>query len=324
MKVSILVPIYKVAPFIRMCAEALMQQTYADVEYIFVDDCSPDESVSILENVIARHPERKAKVQIVRHEQNRGLGAARLTGLEHATGEAIMFVDSDDSLSVDFVEQLVRCMEATGADMVDAPYALWDGEKTSSLIQPFAGRTDVYLRLLLCHNMESPHIWGRLYRRRLFTDHHIQPVEGIDYGEDLAVVPRLLYHARRACVDRGYYLYRTGNATSYTHTISERAHQSFLRANQLIFDFFLSKADAQKYSVALRMGFVDLYRHAARFRLSNNEINQMGDFWKACPGTRLCIWLYKKGCYPLATACYLLSRRVYREWLLLSNACAKN
>lgn len=316
MKVSILVPIYGVESYIAVCAQALFSQTYRQLEYIFVDDCTPDASVECLQRVLQQFPERKEQVQILHHEKNRGLGAARLTALQKATGDAVMFVDSDDSLSLDLVERMVERMQQTDCDIVDAPHALWNGTEETAQVPPFSGSTENYLRLMLCHNMESPHIWGRLYRRQLFVEHDIWPVEGIDYGEDLAVVPRLMYYGSRAVVGEGKYLYREDNRQSYTHTISQRAHQSFLRANRLLFDFFLEKADSGKYLIALRMGFVDLYRHAARFHLPMTDIDQLGTFWRRCPGSRLCVWLYQKGCYRLATTLYLISRRCYREWIL--------
>ena len=86
-KVSVISPFNKVAPFIERCAESLLGQTLQDVEFIFVDDASPDESRSILERVLAKYPERNAR--IVTHEINKGLPAARNTGLETATGEFI-------------------------------------------------------------------------------------------------------------------------------------------------------------------------------------------------------------------------------------------
>ena len=79
MKVSILVPIYGVEKYIEQCAISLFSQTYEDVEYIFVNDCTPDNSISILEKVLANYPERKSQTKIINHPENRGLGAGRKT-----------------------------------------------------------------------------------------------------------------------------------------------------------------------------------------------------------------------------------------------------
>lgn len=318
MKVSILVPIYGVENYIGECVRSLMEQTYEDLEYIFVNDCSPDSSIAKLQETIGEYPSRQAQVKIVHHAVNRGLGAARLTAMQHATGDCLMHVDSDDLIPPYAVTALVKKMEQTGADVVDGGYAHYEQGNVTNTFKPFKGPTEHYLKRMLCHNVESNRIWGRLYRRSLFEEHDIYPIEGIDYGEDLALVSRLLYFARRATTDEVCYYYRMDNRTSYSHTISEKANTSFLRANRLIFDFFNAAPDARQYQVALRMGYVDLYRHARRFRLSMDNLDEMGDFWRKCFGTRLCVRLYRqKGCYRLANFCYLNSRRIYLVCLRL-------
>ena len=80
-KVSIIIPIYGVELFIERCAISLFEQTLDDIEYIFVDDCTMDKSVQILQGIIAKYPQRKDNVFIIRHEKNKGLASARKTGL---------------------------------------------------------------------------------------------------------------------------------------------------------------------------------------------------------------------------------------------------
>ncbi|MDE6509077.1 MAG: glycosyltransferase, partial [Muribaculaceae bacterium] len=86
-KVSVIAPVYGVESFIGRAVESMMAQTLDDVEFIFVDDCTPDGSVSVLRDVVVRYPERQ--VRILRHDVNRGLPAARNTGLDVARGEYI-------------------------------------------------------------------------------------------------------------------------------------------------------------------------------------------------------------------------------------------
>ena len=103
MKVSILVPVYGVEKYIGQCAETLFSQTYDDIEYVFVDDCTPDDSIQVLRQVLSAYPQRTNQVSIIRHDHNRGLGAARKTAFEASTGEFVMNVDSDDYLAQDAV-----------------------------------------------------------------------------------------------------------------------------------------------------------------------------------------------------------------------------
>ena len=88
--VSLLVPIYGVEKFIEKCAVSLFEQTYSNIEYVFVDDCTPDNSISVLRDIIAEYPGRKSKVRILHHEYNRGLAAARKTSIENADVEDVM------------------------------------------------------------------------------------------------------------------------------------------------------------------------------------------------------------------------------------------
>ncbi|MDE6582169.1 MAG: glycosyltransferase [Duncaniella sp.] len=88
---SVLIPVYGVEKYMARCAESLFNQSIGEgIEYIFVDDRSPDGSVAVLETVVARYPGRKEQVTVVHHEKNQGLAGARLTGLKHARGKYII------------------------------------------------------------------------------------------------------------------------------------------------------------------------------------------------------------------------------------------
>ena len=117
-KVSIIVPIFKVEAYIADCARSVLGQSYPDIEFIFVDDGSPDRSVEILESLI-RHefPARKQQVILLR-KPNGGLPQARLSGLAAASGDYILHVDSDDWIEADAAEKLVGKAESEDADVV--------------------------------------------------------------------------------------------------------------------------------------------------------------------------------------------------------------
>ena len=92
-KVSVIVPIYKVASFLEKCVLSLFEQTLNDVEFIFVDDASPDNSMEILQSCIEKYPLLKKSIKILRHECNKGLPSARNTGLSVASGKYIFHCD---------------------------------------------------------------------------------------------------------------------------------------------------------------------------------------------------------------------------------------
>ena len=115
-KVSILVPVYGVEKYIERCARSLFEQTYDNIEYIFVDDCTKDRSIVILQKVLEGYPNRKNQVKILHHEKNRGLSAARNTALDASTGDYLMHVDSDDYLRKDAVLLLQRIIKKLISD----------------------------------------------------------------------------------------------------------------------------------------------------------------------------------------------------------------
>ena len=112
MKVSIIIPVYNVAKYIERCLLSVLNQTWPDLEVILVNDCTPDNSMEIVRRVVASHP-RGAVVRCLEHEENRGLSAARNTGISASVGDYLYFLDSDDYISA---RAFGRCSgaEATG------------------------------------------------------------------------------------------------------------------------------------------------------------------------------------------------------------------
>ena len=108
MKISIIVPVYNVEQYIKECFDSIAAQTYkGDIECIFVDDCGQDKSVEILENMIADY-QGGISFSIIHHEHNKGLSGARNTGINHATGDYLYFLDSDDSIIPNTIESMVK------------------------------------------------------------------------------------------------------------------------------------------------------------------------------------------------------------------------
>ncbi len=203
--VSILTPVYGVEKYIEQCARSLFGQSYAQIEYIFVDDCTPDRSISILESLIQEYPERASQIRIIHHEKNRGVGSGKQNALMAAHGDYIMFVDSDDFLPENAVEKLIEKTKGqTGltentqgqADLIDGSYCEWNSGKASEPQRPFTENGEVFLKMLICQNIITNRLWGRLYRRQMIMEHEIFFEEGINYAEDLLECPiSLSFHS---------------------------------------------------------------------------------------------------------------------------------
>ena len=116
--VSILIPVYQVEDYIERCARSAFEQTYQNLEFVFVDDGSTDSSIYVLKSVINDYPDLKDHIRIIRHPENRGLAAARNTAIKSCHGDFVMHVDSDDWLEPDAAELLVRRQQETEADII--------------------------------------------------------------------------------------------------------------------------------------------------------------------------------------------------------------
>jgi len=245
--ISICVPIYGVEKYIERCARSLFAQTYSDVEYIFVDDCGKDQSVEILNRVIAEYPEKK--VQLLRHEQNRGLAAARNTAVAAAKGDFIMHLDSDDWLEPDAVEILMTRQQETSADIVSGNALAHYADHEEELVEPdYASVEDMVhqtIKLTLDHV-----VWRRVIRKSLYDEHAICTVEGVNIGEDHHTLPRLVYYAKAiAKVDKVVYHYNCVNENSYmqakaAESFNAKRYRNDRDSINMLLDFFAYKDES--------------------------------------------------------------------------------
>ena len=117
-KVSVIIPVYNVEKYMEKCCRSLFGQTLENMEFIFVDDCTPDNSISVIESVLQEYPQRKSQVKITHHDKNRGLPSARNTGLGLAQGNYIIHCDSDDWVAPFMYEKMYARAVAENADIV--------------------------------------------------------------------------------------------------------------------------------------------------------------------------------------------------------------
>ena len=215
LKVTILVPIYNVEQYIERCARSLFEQTYNDIEYVFVDDCSPDKSIELLQGVLKEYPKRERHVRIIKHEKNRGLAAARNTAVENCETDFMMHVDSDDWIEKDTVAKLVERQIKTNADIVTGQAITHNPKYVSIMERPSFYEKDDFVEDMIKPTIHHT-IWGRLIRASLYKDNSIKAKEGVNIGEDLQVMPLLVYHSKKyASIQDIIYHYDKTNENSY-------------------------------------------------------------------------------------------------------------
>lgn len=214
-KVSVIIPIYKVEAFIERCATTLMEQTLREVEYIFVDDATPDQSVRILEKVISCYPERKNHVHIIHHKENKGLPAARNTGLSIASGKYVFHCDSDDYLERDMLDIMVGEAERANADYVWCDYFLSYEKKERYMKQPGYTSSNDALKGIL-KGMMKYNVWNKIVRRSLYIENNILFPDGYGLGEDMTMIKLLASSKKVVYVSRPLYHYVQYNSSSFT------------------------------------------------------------------------------------------------------------
>ena len=264
-KVSIIVPIYGVERYIERCAVSLFEQTYPNIEYVFVNDATPDKSIDILEQVITRYHSRQKDVRIITHLKNKGISATRNTGLLATTGDYIFYVDSDDYLAHEAISHLVNHAEKTKADIVlfDTNIITLKGIRIARV--RFENK-EHYIKNLLQHTEKCAH-WNKFYRGNFYKSTGILADEAVRLADDYAVTPRLVHEAQRIVIyHEALYCYEMTNQSSYVHNLKRTAIESQHMADQILVEYFTHIPDAPLYedivSVLPQRSMVSLIKNA--------------------------------------------------------------
>ncbi len=201
---SVLVPVYKVEPYIRACLDSVLSQADAGVEIVVVDDASPDRSMDVVRQLQQVHPDR---IRCLVHPVNRGLSAARNTALDAARGDHVWFLDSDDVLMPGAIAQLREVLERDAPDLVLCDFRLLRERfglrhrlRGELHRRSFAGRPGVSTdrSVLLAGLLEGRqlHAWSKIATLEAWRG--VRFPEGRCF-EDIAVIPALVAGVRRWC-----------------------------------------------------------------------------------------------------------------------------
>ena len=204
--VSILVPIYNVEQHLGKCLDSIFSQTYKNLEYVFVDDCSTDNSLDVLATSLAKHNIPNEKATIIKHKANEGIAVSRNDCIKNAHGEYVQFIDSDDWIEPNMTEELVNASKEATVDIVSCCYQRnYLNAPTTYFKDPFSDSCFDNLKLTIDFTV-SPVLWKLLIRRSLFEKFDIPP--HIDVGEDYIISIKLFHFANSfSFVDKYLYHY---------------------------------------------------------------------------------------------------------------------
>lgn len=239
--ISIVIPVYNVAAYVGRCTRSLMEQTFPDLEYIFVDDGSTDNSITEIEKVLDYYPKRRQNVHIIRMDCNSGVSSARNRGILEAKGEFIGFCDSDDWIDPDMYESLYRASKEHDADVVLSDFFLEkeDGQKYYQVASNQGSK--IYFLKKYLGSQWTP-VYNIIVDKDLLIRNHLLFPEGISMCEDLHFTARMLYYSENPVnVHRAFYHYDMTRGDSAIHDICDTKSQHQLWSYLDLVSFFREK-----------------------------------------------------------------------------------
>ena len=227
--ISVIVPVYGVEDYISQFADSAFSQTYQNIEYIFVNDGTKDNSIEILRSIISeKYSHWTDRVKIIEKE-NAGLPSARRDGLLHATGDYVWHVDPDDWLEPDAVESIVNSIKETGSDLITFGfYKEYNHRSTVKIGRHYRPNAQKeYLWDIFNHNSYSC-VWNKCVKRSLYLDDRLV-FPKYSYAEDTFLTTQLVgLSSCLAFLDKPLYHYRKTNPNAITRQNLGRRHKEYV------------------------------------------------------------------------------------------------
>lgn len=227
--ISIILPIYNMQNYIAECLESVINQTYKDIEIICVNDFSMDNSMTI----VKEYAKQDSRIKIVNNEKNRGLGGARNAGLDVATGEYIIFVDTDDKMMPDMAEKLYNCITENKSDMVFCDVMLLGNDYLQKPYKPFhdltliSNRTFYPQKQMWAFVNMWPSAWNKIYKKSIIDKYNIRCHENILYEDHTFYYEYLFASEKVSYLPEALYVYRHERSDSIMKEVSPRILEIF-------------------------------------------------------------------------------------------------
>ena len=226
--VTVIVPVYKTRAYLHQCVDSVLSQTYEDIEVILVDDGSPDECPAICD----AYASKDKRIRVI-HKENEGAALARKVGLEAATGEYVLFVDSDDWLDTDTISECVSTVLSDNTDCIMFGYVREYPQKstpTSLSEDSFSydqtmSEEQIHRRIVgpITEELQNPQkldsmspVWGKLYRLSTAKNGRILSERIVGTSEDTIFNLYALDGCKISYINKCFYHYRKSNAQSIT------------------------------------------------------------------------------------------------------------
>ena len=273
---------FNIEDCIQKAIESVLNSTYKDIELILVEDCSTDNTLSVINEYVAKD----ARVKLVKHDVNLGAGQSRRDGIEASTGEYIITVDGDDEITPTFIADLVDKAKDTDADIVSGGITIKDSDEDYTKTQSWGNRISIGHQKFTDYNKQRViFLNNKIVRKSLYATKE-EREKGIKnkvvycnrrYCEDTPTIIPLLYYANKVayCDNVGYvYNMRATSLTHKTDLFVQNIYKALCAVD--VIEFFKGKADYQQYMNAEELA---KFMYIARTNISDVNINKYASEW---------------------------------------------
>ncbi len=233
--VSLVVPVYKVEPYLDKALQSIEKQDFKDFEVIIVNDGSPDNCQQIIDRFVHKNPYFTCILQ-----ENKGLGEARNTGIRRAKGKYIMFMDSDDFIASNFISRMYETITSADADIACCECTYFFSPSGTKYNLPFGhntvlSREDALKRLM--RDISVHHFaWNKIYKLSLFIENQIFYPSIL--FEDIATTSRLFLHCKKIAFIREHLYFYVQRSGSIMSNINYRRQQDLINALAIIHSYY--------------------------------------------------------------------------------------
>jgi glycosyltransferase involved in cell wall biosynthesis len=297
MKLSIILPVYNVEKYIAKCINSILNIPDNNFELIIVDDCGKDNSIAIAQNILKN---TNIIYQVIKHSQNSGLAIARNTGLKHASGEYIYFLDSDDYIDSDLFYTFFNQGYKSQSDILIGDYFF---VKDTGIIKNTSIKEEIFTLngpnfFKKYYNKSGTVIWRHIYKHNFLKSNKLT-FSNLRFQEDSEFSPRALYKAKTITyIPTAFYYYRIRNDSLMTVDYNSQRFYDNLKVVNYLYDFVKQENIQSTYKQAFynQANATFLYNIAAyakRYRLSSQENEEIQKFLIRMHPTKIRIFLLK-------------------------------
>ncbi len=268
-KISVIIPIYNVEPYLARCLDSVCNQTLKDIEIICINDCSLDNSLAILKD----YANKDSRIKIIDFKENKGVSIARNTGIKEAKGEYLAFVDSDDFIDLNFCESLYNIAIEENADMAkcECITRFLDKKEEKSKLNSLIKEKGKYFFM---HEW-----WCAIYKRDMIIENSLFLPENMDLGEDIVFLNACVLKANKlALVEEVYYHYIRVEESLNSNKLTIKRIKSALLACNII----LKELDVTSLCLDNNSLYASLYDQRLNYILALSFQNDLEEAKKLC------------------------------------------